>query len=93
MKRVRLADRASRDLVRAFQYSLRHFGHQQAVRYVEDLRARVMSLADNPLLGKPSESHPNKRRLVHKKHIIHYRLSEESIIILRILDARQKPLD
>lgn len=92
MKRVRLADRASRDLIRIFQYSLRHFGHRQAVHYVEQLRAKVLSLQDNPLLGKPTARQVGRRVLVHRLHLIHYRLSKDEIIILRIIDSCQRPL-
>lgn len=90
MKRVRLERRASTDLLRAFDYSRRHFGDRQAIIYVEGLRARIMDLPLHPFAGRLIDESADLRLLVHKLHIIRYRVSESEIVIVRIIDARRR---
>lgn len=50
--KVQFTDRAESDLRAIVTYSKRSFGHQQAVKYVTQLREQVRSLSDAPGMGK-----------------------------------------
>lgn len=47
-------------------------------------------LTDNPNMGRLFEE--NIRRYVYKSHLVYYEIKAEDLVIIRIRNARQKPL-
>ena len=92
-KTYKLKAHASQDLEDIAIYSFLNFGIRQAERYRDSILACCEMLADNPYIGTDaSYILEGARRHLHKEHIIYYEPTSP-ITILRILGARQDPLE
>ena len=92
MASVELSDRAAADLLAIYLEGIRHFGPRQADRYLDELDACFHLLADNPRMGRSTESlGQGLRRHEHGSHVIFYELMEQDILIIAILHSRQLP--
>ena len=88
----RLARLAEANLLDIANYTLRTWGHDQAVRYVDDLEACCRRLADNPELGRACDHvRPGLRRMEHGRHVLFYRIGAKGILVSRILHQRMLP--
>jgi toxin ParE1/3/4 len=73
---------AEEDLDEIGAYTLRKWGPEQAVRYLNDLRACCRNLAANPLVGRQcSEVLPGLCRFEHGKHVVFFRRHADGITI------------
>jgi len=73
-------------------YTLRTWGAEQAIRYLEDLETRCQMLAVHPLLGRPSDTtRPGLRRMECGRHVVFFREDARGILISRILHQRMLP--
>ena len=73
-------------------YTLRSWGTDQAVRYIDDLEACCQTLADNPALGRTCDDiRPGLRRMESGRHIVFYRQETGGILVSRILHQRMLP--
>ncbi len=76
-----------------FDYTLEHFGLQQARTYWTGLHVALDLLAEHPEMGTDlNDVVPNIRRLVHEAHAIYYQVRPEKVVIARILGPGQDPL-
>lgn len=92
MARFRFSRLAEADLMDIFTYSLRTWGEEQALRYVEGLEASCRQLANNPELGRACDDiRPGLRRMEHGQHVIFYRTEERGILVSRVLHRRMLP--
>lgn len=92
MAQVRLSRRAETDLLRIGDYTLRTWGEDQTIRYLEDLEASCQIVTDDPALGRPcDEIRPGLRRLECGRHVVFYRQDSSGILISRILHQRMLP--
>jgi len=88
----RFSRRAAADLLSIGTYTLRTWGMDQAIRYIDDLEACCQILADNPALGRPcDEVRPGLRRKEHGRHVVFFRADTGSILISRILHQSMLP--
>ena len=88
----RLSRRAEADLLDIGNYTLRTWGEEQAIRYVDELETCCQMLADNPELGRSCDFvRPGLRRMGHGKHIVFYRQELGGILVSRILHQRMLP--
>jgi toxin ParE1/3/4 len=73
-------------------YTLRAWGKDQTIRYIDDLETCCRQLADNPELGRRCDHiRPGLRRLEHARHVVFYRIEEGGILVSRILHQRMLP--
>lgn len=92
MAKVRLSRLAEADLVDIGIYTLRTWGEEQTVRYLEDLEKCCHQLAANPGLGRACDHiRSGLRRMEHGRHVIFYRIQATGMVISRILHQRMLP--
>ena len=86
MAACRFSRRAEADLLSIGAYTLRTWGEDQTIRYLDDLDACCRMLADNPALGRAcDEVRPGLRRMERGLHVVFYRENAEGILVSRIL--------
>ena len=85
----RLAPAAERDLENIWRYTRDQWGADQADRYADLLISAFESLARSPDTA-PACDHirPGYRRHMAGRHVIYIRLSDEGIVVVRILHDR-----
>lgn len=89
MKRLVITDAAQTDLSDIGRYTEREWGAAQRRRYLEAIRARLMELRENPGIGAPrDEIIPGHRSVQSGRHVIFYRETPDSIVIIRVLHER-----
>ena len=92
MAAFRFSRAAEVDLVSIGVYTLRSWGPEQTVRYIDELEACCQRLADNPAAGRPCDHvRPGLRRMEQGKHVIFFRRERGGILVSRILHERMLP--
>lgn len=89
--RIKLTQRAQRDLEGIIEYTLRQWGSEQVDRYAAQLGGTIEQLREQPSRkGRGlDELEPGLRYLRHEEHyFIFYRVEGEQVEILRILHQR-----
>lgn len=88
-----VTESAKQDLRNIYGYTLEQWGALQADKYLEKLKASMWLLTDNPELGmNRSDLLENIQSYSSEKHVLYYRFTSNSIIVLRILHGQQDPL-
>ena len=73
-------------------YTLRTWGVDQTIRYIDDLESCCRRLAENPTAGRPCEHvRPGLRRMEQGKHVVFFRRELGGILVSRILHERMLP--
>ena len=92
MARARFSRSAERDLLSIGRYTLREWGLDQALRYLDDLEACCEMLAKNPRAGRAcNEVRPGLRRMERGRHVIFCRKQADGILVSRVLHQRMLP--
>ena len=92
MPLFRYSRRAEADLLGIAAYTLRTWGEDQAIRYVNDLEEFSQMLADIPSLGRKCDHiRAGLRRAEIGKHVLFYREVESGILISRIRHRSMLP--
>ena len=90
--KVQFTDCARSDLRAIVIYSKRSFGHQQAVKYVTQLREQVRSLSDAPGMGKKrDELALGLRSFPFQSHVLYYLIQDKRFIVIRVLHKLMEP--
>jgi toxin ParE1/3/4 len=88
----RLSRLAEADLMNIGTYTLRTWGEDQTIRYIDGLEACCQRLADNPELGRACDHiRPGLRRMEHGRHVVFYRIKAGGVLVSRILHQRMLP--
>jgi toxin ParE1/3/4 len=88
----RLSRLAEADLMDIGAYTLRTWGEDQTIRYMDDLEACCQMLADNSASGRPCDHvRPGLRRMEQGKHVVFFRREPGGILVSRILHERMLP--
>jgi toxin ParE1/3/4 len=88
----RFSRRAEADLLVIGAYTLRSWGEDQTIRYLDDLEACCQVLSDNPALGRACDDvRPGLRRMECGRHVVFYREDAGGILVSRILHQRMLP--
>ena len=83
---------AAEEYQSAVDWLLIHWSEKIAIRFVSDVENKVELLQKFPLLGSPSLSLPDCRQtLILPYHTLIYKLTSDSIEIIRLFDGRQNP--
>jgi toxin ParE1/3/4 len=89
---VRLSRRAEADLLTRSDHTLRTWGEDQAIRYVDGLEECCRLLACNPALGRScDEVRRGLHRMERGLHVVFYREEAGGILVSRILHRRMLP--
>jgi toxin ParE1/3/4 len=88
----RFSLRAETDLAEIARYTLRQWGEDQTIRYIDDLEACCQQLAASPELGRLCDDvRPGLRRMERGRHVIFYRQEPGGILVSRVLHQRMLP--
>ncbi|KIC35905.1 hypothetical protein RA27_22490 [Ruegeria sp. ANG-R] len=80
-----LTPRALSDLDAIAEYTIVHWGRQQAETYISDLISRMEWLAADPNLGTPrDEVAPGYRSFPQGQHVLFYLVDQDHIAIIGI---------
>ncbi len=92
MPHIVKSPKAEIDLENIWLYSFKKWSEDQADKYYDELTEGMNSLLENPLLGKSRDEVRKGYRSIHiNRHVIYYRLLEETIDIVRVLHERMIP--
>lgn len=87
---VKLTRDADKDVAAILDYTLLHFGWQQAENYYEGLRARFEAIAAGTAYRTDySFVRQGMWRSNYLSHAIYYRLEPDCVLVLRVLGQRQ----
>lgn len=88
MSAYHLSELAKEDLIEIFDYTVRTWGEEQAMSYLDTIEAVIARIAEDPFLlgSKPRDTVvPGCRTFLVAKHVILYRATSMEIGIARIL--------
>lgn len=92
MAAFRFSRRGESDLLSIGMYTLRTWGYDQVVRYMNDLEACCQTRVDSPDLGRTCDHvRPGLRRIESGKHLVFYRKETGGILVVRILHQSMLP--
>jgi toxin ParE1/3/4 len=84
-----LSSKAAADLEGIYEYTILHFGLEQARVYLLGLHERFQVLAEQPMQGrKADELAPGLRRVEYQSHVVFYIPKDHGIRIVRVLHQR-----
>jgi len=87
-----IAPAAQNDLKDIYQYGLRQWGLAQSKKYLATIKNQFWLLTDQPLMGtERNELLPEVRSLPIESHTLFYRVTANTVEIIRILHGRQDP--
>jgi len=87
-----IAPVAKADLKDIYQYGLRQWGQAQSGSYLENIKAQFWSITEQPLMGvERSDLLPGARSLPIESHTLFYRITTDTVEIIRVLHGRQDP--
>jgi len=87
-----IAPAAKTDLKDIYQYGLRQWGQTQSKSYLENIKQQIWTLAEQPLIGVDrSELLSGARNLPIESHTLFYRVTLDTVEIIRVLHGRQDP--
>jgi toxin ParE1/3/4 len=82
---------AAKDLHAIAIYTVDTFGAQQAQLYADGLEQCLITIADNPFIGRErGHIRPSLRSFKHESHVIYYLMRDSGLYIVRVLHNRQK---
>ena len=89
---VRFSRRAEADVLAIGNYTLRTWGRDQAISYLDELEACCQKLAEHPELGRTCEDiRPGLQRFEQGRHVVFYRQEAGGVLVSRILHQRMLP--
>lgn len=87
-----IAPAAKTDLKDIYQYGLRQWGQTQSESYLENIKQQIWTLTEQPLIGVDrSELLSGARSLPIESHTLFYRVTLDTVEIIRVLHGRQDP--
>lgn len=89
MAECRFSPAAQRDLDAIFDYTVGHWGVDQALLYIDRIEAACVDLAAAPLQAQGCDHiRPGYRRRGVGQHVIYLRTTRYGIAVIRILHQR-----
>jgi toxin ParE1/3/4 len=80
------------DLKAISRYTIRKWGADQAIRYLDEIQECVGKVAESPLMGRACDRIKiGYRRIEQGQHVILYRRQPDGIVVGRILHQRMLP--
>ncbi|WP_052454703.1 type II toxin-antitoxin system RelE/ParE family toxin [Rickettsia hoogstraalii] len=92
MVKCDFTDSAKRDIEDIADYSLKNWGRQQTLKYLDEIYRKTLDLSINPNIGVlRSDIYPNLLSFPIRKHIIYYIKQEKGIMVIRALHTHMHP--
>lgn len=93
MSQYQFTTQAQQDLIKIRRFTLEHWGSQQSIGYLEELKKVLQLLSEMPLMGKNCSDDLGKDvyRFLYGSHAIYYLTMSDSIIIIAILHQSMVP--
>lgn len=94
MSQYKFTEQSQQDLIQIRRFTLEHWGSDQSIHYLSDLKKILQLLSEMPLIGKNclDDLGKNVYRFPFGSHIIYYlMLSEEEIVIVALLHQSMVP--
>jgi toxin ParE1/3/4 len=89
MLELKIKPEAENDLMKIFEYTAKNWGVNQAEKYQDELFAGMLLITKQEQLSKEySYTQIAYRKLHVKRHLIFYRVEDETCLIVRILHDR-----
>lgn len=89
MNRFLLSPAAQGDLELIWDYTNEGWGPTQAESYIREIQGAIQRVALNPLIGRAcDEVRPGYRKVAVGSHVLFYRITDDIIIVIRILHGR-----
>ena len=89
MAELRLTPAALQDLEDIWQYTAHHWSISQAERYIDRLTACFNALAAAPMVSSACDHiRPGYRRQVVERHVVYFRVDQDSVTVVRVLHER-----
>lgn len=83
---------AHTDLKNIYQYGRQQWGQSQSESYLDNIKEHLWTLTEQPLIGVDrSELLSRVRSLPIESHILFYRVTPDTVEIIRVLHSRQDP--
>ncbi|KZY35181.1 MULTISPECIES: type II toxin-antitoxin system RelE/ParE family toxin [unclassified Oleiphilus] len=87
-----IAPAAKTDLKNIYQYGLRQWGKTQSDSYLENIKEHFWTLTEQAMIGVDrSELLAGTRSLPIASHTLFYRVTGDTVEIIRVLHRRQDP--
>lgn len=87
-----IAPTAKTDFKDIYQYGLRQWGQTQSESYLENVKEQLWMLTEQPKIGiDRSELLLGVRSLPIESHTLFYRVTSDTVEIIRVLHSRQDP--
>lgn len=92
MSKFKITEDAQEDLVGIRQYTLENWGSTQSQKYLEELKQKLLLIAENPLIGKTREDIGKKIcSFSHGSHMLYYTLVRKQIVLFAVLHTSMIP--
>lgn len=93
MSQYQFTTQAQQDLIQIRCFTLKHWGSEQSISYLEELRKTLQLLSEMPLMGKNCSDDLGKNvyRFLSGSHSIYYLNRSNSIIIIAVLHQSMMP--
>ncbi|WP_020174444.1 type II toxin-antitoxin system RelE/ParE family toxin [Methyloferula stellata] len=89
MSSVKLSPRAQSDIEDIWDYTVSHWGIDQAEVYLRQIQAAIKIVANNPSCGKSCDDvRAGYQKFPAGSHLLFYRTTRDGIDIVRILHQR-----
>ena len=89
MKAIAFSPAAEADMEAIWDYSVSHWGPDQADRYVDDIRDTCRSLAMEIKRGRVVDGRRGYLKMSSGSHMIYFRDGADGIDVIRVLHGRQ----
>jgi len=88
MKSLVFSPAAQADMDIVWDYTVEHWGLDQAERYTDDIRDACRGLAAGHRQGRPVDVRPGYLKCLVGSHVIYFRDHRDQIEVVRILHSR-----
>ncbi len=91
-QKIIVLKRTEQKVRQVYTYLLEKWNEKVADEFYEKFEQTVQLIALHPGIGRPSSKLPGiRRKLITKHNCIYYRIKNDAIIIINMLDTRQNP--
>lgn len=90
-QRIIVLKRTEQKVKKVYSYLLENWNEQIANDFYERFQKTIYLIASHPQIGHPSLKRGIRRKLVTKHNCVYYRIKNDVVIIINMLDTRQNP--
>ncbi len=91
-QRVIILKRTEQKVKKVYVYLLENWSQKVADEFYGKFEKTIRDISAHPEIGRPSARRPDiRRKLVTKHNCFYYRIKDDSVIIINMLDTRRNP--